>query len=108
MTLLEETRAQRNTSKALFEARLGKVRAEIEERGLGGRIADKASADARHVVDSAMDIANNSKGIIAATLGALAVWFLRNPIMALADRLMACDEDRELDEAEPAELAEEG
>ena len=90
---LDAARAARDTARLAFDARLAQVRGDIEARGLGGRIADKLGEDAREALDEALDVASESKGIIAGTMAALALWFLRNPITAWVEGLISADEE---------------
>lgn len=101
MTPLEQARARRNASKAAFDTRLATFRAELAERSIKEQITSKASADAHRVLDHSLAIANDSKGIIAATVGALAVWFLRHPIIALIERHLDGSGMAEQDEETP-------
>lgn len=96
-TLLRE-RALRDSARAKFDARLAGLRADIESRGVGGRIADSLAAQAKDTMDEAIAIANDNKGIVAGTLAALLLWFLRNPIISGLDHLLhAGDESRQED-----------
>lgn len=75
-------RETRNAARSLFDSRLAQVKSDLSARGIGGRIADKAKDDARATLTEAVAVARDSKGIIAATAGALALWFFRGPLMA--------------------------
>lgn len=88
-------RAERNAARHRLDAQLAKLKADYEERGLGGRIADELSVKAGHAIDEAAQVASESKGIIAGTIGLLAIWFLRNPIISVLDRVLSSDADEE-------------
>lgn len=88
---LEEARDLRDSARARLDARIAFVRADIEARSVGGRIADKAAEEARDALDEALAVAKESKGIIAGTIAALALWLLRNPIIAWAEGLMGAE-----------------
>lgn len=75
-------RETRQAARSVFDARLAQVRADLAARSVGGRIADKAKGDAAAVAQEALAVVKDSKGIVAATVGALALWFLRGPIIA--------------------------
>lgn len=94
-TPLDDLRAARNAAKAALDARLTGLRGEIAERGVGGRIADAAKDEAAAVLAQGLDIARESKGIIAGTAAALALWFLRNPLIAWAEGLLGEDNEDE-------------
>lgn len=89
------TRAARNAARAELEGHIARVRGDLEERGLAGRIADDVTHEAQAALDEAVDIAGQSKGIIAATLALLAIWFLRNPIIDWLENLMGSGDERE-------------
>ena len=76
MKLLEqrirEDRANRDAARSLFDANLKQLRADLEARGVGGRIADKAKAETTEALAQGLEIAAESKGVIAGTLAALA------------------------------------
>jgi hypothetical protein len=76
-----ETGAARNAARAAFSAQMEQIRSDIEARSVPGRIADKVTDDARATVDQALEIANESKWVIAGTAGALLLWLLRNPLI---------------------------
>ncbi len=90
---LDDLRAARNAAKSALDTRLAGLRGEIAERGVGGRIADAARDEAAAVLAEGLDIARESKGIIAGTVAALALWLLRNPIIAWAEALLGDDEE---------------
>lgn len=83
---LAEDRARRNAARQAFESNLDQIKTDLAARSIGGRIADKAGAEVKGALSEAAAVARESKGIIAATLGALLVWFLRNPLLALLGR----------------------
>lgn len=97
---LDDARDLRDSARARFDARLAIVREDVAARGLGGRIADKAAEEARDALDEAIDIAKESKGIIAGTVAALALWFLRHPIIAWAEELIGADTPNEENSSE--------
>jgi hypothetical protein len=92
---LEEARDMRDSAKSRFDARLAIVQADVEARSIGSRIADKAAEEARDAMEDAMAVARESKGIIAGTIAALALWFLRNPLIAWAEQLLEMLPDKE-------------
>ncbi len=79
---LAQDRALRRAARGLFDRRIGQVKADLSARGVGGRIADSVTDKVIDVVDNGMAVARASKGIIAATAGALALWWFRKPIIA--------------------------
>lgn len=90
---LSEDRAVRRSAKGLFDKRLAQVRADYEARGIPARMKAKATDETIKAVDQALDIASESKGIIAGTVAALLLWFFRNPLISLARRVLGSGQD---------------
>lgn len=80
---LEQAKAARNGAHEALQLQLTQVREDLAARGVGGRIADRAG----EAMADAAEVAKENKGIIAGTLGAMALWFLRGPIIGLVARL---------------------
>lgn len=80
-TQLAADRANRQAARALFDSRLAQVKADLAARSVGGRIADKALDETRTALGEAGAIARESKGVIAATVGALLLWAFRGPLL---------------------------
>lgn len=81
---LQRTRAARNALKSDLETRIGIVKSDVAARGVGGRIADSATESAQDILDEAMAVADENRAVVAGTIAALAIWFLRTPLIALA------------------------
>ncbi len=92
---LQADRETRNAARSLFDSRLTQVKSDLTARSIGGRIADKAKDDARATLTEAVEVARDSKGIIAATAGALALWFFRDTLLAKLTPLLHRAEDTE-------------
>lgn len=97
---LAEDRALRDAALALFKADLALVRADLAERGVGGRIADRIGDSALEVLDEAADFAEENKGKVAAGIAAIALWFARGPILDGLGALVGDDDDD--DDEEPS------
>lgn len=93
---LEQARIARDTAREAFLQQLGQVRQDLAIRGIGGRIADRAG----EAMADAAEVANENKGIIVGTAAALALWFLRGPIINLLARLWEGSEDEDEDDDE--------
>ena len=85
---LAQTRAARDSARAAFEASKLQLRGDPAEQSIGGRVAERLSEDAYAAFDKAIDVASESKGIIAGTIAALALWFLRHPIIVWAEHML--------------------
>jgi hypothetical protein len=82
---LERAKAARNAAHDAYARQLAQVREDLAARGVGGRIADRAS----EAFAGAAEVANDNKGVVAGTLAALALWLLRGPIINAIGRLWA-------------------
>lgn len=92
---LAQTREVRDRARAAFDAQLQQVKDDLAARGVGGRIADRVGQEALMALDHTLEIAGESKGVIAGTLAALALWLLRNPIIALVTGLFDTGEEKD-------------
>lgn len=81
---LAEDRRNRNAARGLFDTRLGRVKADLAARPVPERVKAKAVDEAAKAIDKGLEIAGQSKGVIAATLGALALWAFRKPLVDAA------------------------
>jgi len=86
-------RALRDEARAAFDARLAGVKQDLEARSVGGRIADKAADEALQALDLARDVAAQNKGVIAGTVAALVLWFLRRPLLNGLDKALGALSD---------------
>lgn len=92
---LAEDKALRDAALGLFKADLSLVRADLAERGIGQRIADRLGESTTDMLDEAIDYAEDNKGTVAAGIAAVVLWFARGPILDALGRLIG-------DESEPA------
>jgi hypothetical protein len=82
-TPLEQAKLARNAAHKAYRQSLAQVQEDLSARSIGGRIADRAG----ETLAEATDVANENKGVIAGTIAALALWFLRGPIIDGIGRL---------------------
>ncbi|GAA4037780.1 hypothetical protein [Parerythrobacter jejuensis] len=80
---LIEDRALRNAARALVKADIARLKSDLDNRGVGARALDRAKDGAAEVFDKASSSADSNKGILALLIGAIILWFARNPILAL-------------------------
>lgn len=85
-------RDARNSAKGRLDASLSAMRAGLEEKGIGERVADGVAEKAADTFEQVVEVASANKAVVAGTLGALALWFLRNPLLALAARTLHRDD----------------
>lgn len=87
---LREDRATRNAARALFDADLANIKASLSGRSISTRIVERIGEGAAEVLDEAIEVADNHKGVIATLIAAIILWFARNPIIDL----FSGDDDR--------------
>jgi len=111
MTVLErrlkEDRALRDAAFGLVTADLQLIRADLQERGIGGRIADRVGDSTMDMVDEATDFAEQNKGKVAAGLAAIVLWFARGPILdalgSVLEEGLGTDDGTTEDDPEPTD-----
>jgi len=86
---LAEDRAARNAARENFHANLKNVVGDLETRGIGQRISDRALSEVKELADKSLVVAKDSKGIIAGTFAALVLWLFRAPLIGWVESLFA-------------------
>lgn len=81
-TMLED-RMLRDAARALVEADLAHLKADYAARGIGERVKNRFEEGAAIVLEEAVAVAEDNKGVIATLLAAIALWFARHPILDL-------------------------
>jgi hypothetical protein len=94
-----EDRDTRQAARAVFDAGVSQVKGDLAARGIGGRIADKAGDEVKAALGGAIEVARDSKGIIAGTVAALALWTFRAPLFALVRDLWGQQAPADVQEA---------
>ena len=90
---MAEDRALRDAALALVKSNVALIRADLNERGLGGRVADRISDSAMDIADEAVDYADENRGTVAGVVAGLVLWFARGPIFAALLSLFGRDDD---------------
>lgn len=80
---LQEDRLLRNAAFAVLKADVANLRADLAGKGVGERIVDRINEGAVDIFEEAVELADNNRGVLAALIGAVLLWFARNPIMTL-------------------------
>lgn len=78
---LVQDRHLRDAARALVDADLKNLRADLAAKSIGERAVDRIAGGASEVYDEAIEVAADHKGALAALLAALALWFARHPIL---------------------------
>lgn len=76
-------------ARALRDEALDTFRADLElakTESSPARIKERAVDEAVEMIDTVRDIANENKAVIGAILAALTGWFLRGPLIDLANK----------------------
>lgn len=76
-----EDRHLRDAARALVEADIDNLRADLAIKGVGERAIDRITEGASDVYDEAIEVAADHKGALAAIVAALLLWFARHPIL---------------------------
>ncbi len=80
---MREDRTIRDAARGLVEADIANLRADLASKSLGERVLGRVGESASQLLDHVGESAQNNRGILATLLGAIALWFARNPIMSL-------------------------
>lgn len=76
-----EDRHLRDAARALVDADIANLRADLAVKGVGQRAVSRLAVGASEVYDEAIEVASDHKGALAAIVAALALWFARHPIL---------------------------
>lgn len=79
---LREDRVLRDAAQALVKADVDRVREEMKAKPLGRRAVARVQDGAAELLESAREKTGDNLGIVALLLGAVGLWFARNPILA--------------------------
>lgn len=82
---LAEDKALRDAARGLLDSDIARVKAALAERSIPARAMDRATDGAVDVLEQVSEAAARHKGVIAAAIGALALWLARNPLLAMLD-----------------------
>jgi len=78
-----EDRSLRDAARALVEGDIAHLRTDLSAKGIGERVIGTMGEGATDVFERATEAADNHRGVLAALIGAVVLWFARNPIMDL-------------------------
>ncbi|MEL7445951.1 MAG: hypothetical protein AAGK02_09070 [Pseudomonadota bacterium] len=85
MTLREEQFRQdrdlRNAAKANFLADIDHLKMNYSGKAIADRTVGRVAGGAKDVLDISLEIAGANRGPLGALIGALILWFARNPIL---------------------------
>ncbi|MCJ2177541.1 hypothetical protein [Novosphingobium album (ex Hu et al. 2023)] len=75
-------RAARDAARTAFDTHYAALKADMEERGIAGRIADETMEHAKGMFDEAVAVAESHPGVIGGTIAALLLWLFRTTIIS--------------------------
>lgn len=102
----EEDRRMRDTARVVLMADIAHARTTLSAKGFADRVGGRIGDGAKDVFEVAKVHSDDNRGIIAALIGALLLWFAREPIMEILGFDEAEDGD-ELDLDPAPETAQE-
>jgi len=85
---LVERRTALLRARAEFRHRLGRAKVDLAPAELRRRVVAEAQRTALSAAHQAVEIASDSRGVVAATGAALVMWVARKPIFAGANALL--------------------
>ena len=74
-------RNARDGAREALDRRILRVKTDVSARGIGGRIVDRAGEELSDAVSIAINVAKESKVVIAGIAAALTLWLFRQPII---------------------------
>lgn len=84
---LAELRAARDRARYAFDRQLDKARVDLNPAAVKQRVVADAKVKAMALAGEAIEIANDSRGVVIGTGAALALWLARRPIGRAAAEL---------------------
>ncbi|MDE2619908.1 MAG: hypothetical protein KGL54_07065 [Sphingomonadales bacterium] len=79
---LAAARAARDAARAALEDRAVTLRDALSGRSLTGRLREEAATRFKGAADETLEVADQSRPVIVATLAALLAWLFRRPLLA--------------------------
>ncbi|MCK0128456.1 hypothetical protein [Erythrobacter sp. F6033] len=78
-----EDRALRDAAREVFIADLAHAKVSLSGKGIAARVAGNIGDGAKDVIEVAKVHGEDNRGVIAALIGALILWFARAPILEI-------------------------
>ena len=91
-----EDRALRDAARSVLEEDIARLRASLAEQGVASRVSSSVGTTittrirtgASDVLEQAKQRASDNPGVLAVLIGAILLWLMRAPILALIDEAM--------------------
>ncbi len=81
-------RAARDAARGALDGRVATLRGALTGRSLAGRLREEAATRFKDAADETLEVADQSRPVIVATLAALLAWLFRRPLLAGARAVM--------------------
>lgn len=82
-TQLREDRMLRDAALGLVKADIAHIRGDLSTKGFGTRIFDRVTEGASDILEEAVEIAGDNKGILGVVVAAVLIWVASSPLAAL-------------------------
>ena len=100
-----EDRALRDAARAVLEEDVARLRDSLEEEGVTSRVTSSVGttitgrirAGANDVLEQAKQAASNHRGVLAVLIGAILLWLMRGPLLALIEGEAEDEADTEIE-----------
>ncbi|MEM6857814.1 MAG: hypothetical protein AAF559_08075 [Pseudomonadota bacterium] len=97
-----EDRALRDAARAVLLADIDHARGSLSGKKVAARVAGTIGDGAKDVIDVAKTHAHDNRGILAAIIAVLAIWFAREPLLEIFGRgTEPEDADEQVSEDDP-------
>lgn len=96
---LREDRDTRDQALALVKQDIAHLKSDYQDKGIGERAVDKLKGSANGIYGEAVEVASDHRGVLAAVIGAIVLWFARHPIMAFLTGSKDAEDERDEDDA---------
>lgn len=105
---LSEDRELRDAARAVFLADLDHAKTNFTAKGVAGRVGSRIGDGAKDVLEVAKVQAEDNRGVIAALIGAVALWLSREPILEIFGLATAAPPDETAAEVAQDKFKNEG
>ena len=100
-----EDRALRDAARAVLEEDVARLRDSLEEEGVTSRVTSsvgttitgRVRAGANDVLEQAKQAASDHRGVLAVLIGAILLWLMRGPLLALIEGEAEDEADTEIE-----------
>lgn len=83
---VDSARDARNTTRIRLLGRFRSLKGDYAEKGIGERFGEQVTGKVSGAARDFVDVASESKGVIAGGVGLLGLWLARRPVMAIGGR----------------------